>query len=293
MIELLMNINPALYNECVRYINQSIGIVNDKYYRHQHVPYGARFFHPDDPFIGGTMDVYSMTYKANIENRYLSDGYHRVETANAYIYLGWYCNIEMENDSYVKTIREGVVRTKIATEIIFNSPKHIFIDINNWDVYYENERVDFIIYNDGRLPKKGKVMPILYRVAPRPQLNLYSSSTSQFNSIELSKLPNFSPDLILLNKILKKIEREETPIEYVPIKQDNGSEKTEMRHKLDTSYQKWTETLHKIKVCDFCGAEIERELSSKFCHYCGVPLESKEKKNEGAWVNILNSMAGT
>jgi len=79
----------------------------------------------------------------------------------------------------------------------------------------------------------------------------------------------------------------------VPIKRKNGSEEIEVRSKLDPTYQEWTETLHNIKVCGYCGAEIKRELSSKFCHYCGVPLESKEVKNEGAWIGILNSMGLT
>jgi len=289
-IEVLLTINPKLYNQLIKQLKEYTRYCEDKY-RCQKYEMGFRFFKPDDPGISMTCNQYDYTYTTVTEKNLLSQSRPMtVPYRDAYVYLGWYCNTSLGKGGYLKFHKHHVTKNCIDADVVYlqQNPEHYFFDVNHITLLMEMDVAGFITYNANDYDVHGKIYPILYRIATKAALNLESMGGKEYEGFEWDESTD-NVDLAMPQKIendrIKNIEKQIStianmyqPIERVKIKDAPFSSHMEMRTKLDPSVKSYLEAIKNTKVCEFCGAAIYN--GATFCGYCGVPFNYKEETKE-------------
>lgn len=139
--------------------------------------YWYRFFEPDDPGISGTAQTWSSTFTAStVEHMLAQSSQITVPTANALVYVGWYCDFEPGTGGYLEVNKQNVTKSLIPARLVYNAknPKHVYLDLDHVVFGEENELVDFRTYQDhvSGNDQIGLCFPLLFRIASRSALNL-------------------------------------------------------------------------------------------------------------------------
>lgn len=287
MLEMLLNSNPNLYNQCIDVLQNA---VRSSEVRYNATPktFGFRPLRSND--VGFDSKSWSGVFPAHLQS-YIAEATSAltIPTSNAWVYFGWITDKDFGINSEFIFLREGVIKSKISSTFVYNceNPAHMFIDIQNITTIKENERVSFEVHNHNGHDIVANVIPIIYRIASQAALNLYDSSFVKVSdkvqipkrTSNLKGIREKLSDMLSIEQ-LKGIIHEinnPTPTDFVKIKDENDREHDELRAKLDPSYRLWLENLKDNKVCQFCGSTIERVYSSKYCHYCGVKIKWLKK----------------
>jgi len=138
--------------------------------------YWYRFFRPDDAMInGGTAHTYDTTFTTVTEEHILSSGnVVTVQTREAIVSFGWFCNVDLGKGGYLLAKKETVTKSEVPARWVYRqrSPKHYWFDFDTVIQAFENTRLDWVIYNQLGSDRAGVAIPLLFRIAPRTSLNL-------------------------------------------------------------------------------------------------------------------------
>lgn len=289
MLEDLLHINPALYNQLIKMLKEYCRHFEKKY-KAEEYSFGFRAARPDDLIISGTYNTYTATYPNDIEsNAYIGNGednyYTRVPTNQAAVYFGWKCKVNLGQNGYLSLKKEGVILSKLQSSIVYEQqyPQHTYHDIQKVNVFREQDRIEFKVFNASGLDVFGEVYPILYIIAHKRQLNLLERG-EMGNEIAWKNIDD-NIDNIKENKQINKIESMISemkdmykPFEYIKIKDSPFSSHTELKTRLDPSMKNYLENLKKGKVCKFCGELIYG--NSIYCFACGCPIDNAQEKEK-------------
>lgn len=302
MLESYLTVNPALYNQCIKFLKEACREA-EQMYRTPKDSFGFRFFRPDDPGIDGETDKYTGMYYNNKEIHLLGscDKNHRcVPICNTWVYFGWTCNVNLGNDGYLEVKYNGVIKSKINAQIVYTQqyPQHMYLDVQHFRKFYQNDDVEFITYNGSNVDIIGKIHPILYRISSKHALNLQGNVCEDDNNfiVDYSKI-NDNMDVqnksnvntIMLKSVLKKLEQYDNPIQVIKIKDAPFTEHHELRCKIDPNHKSFLEALHNGVVCEFCGTNI-KDYNSKYCDFCGVPLTEQKKIKKDILIDKIKGM---
>jgi len=174
MIGDLMKEAPHVWNMIRDFMKN---IVSETERKHNATPgtYWYRFFRPDDNGIGGTAKQYYATLTTVTEEHLLAaTSQITVPTGEALASFGWICTYDLGKAGYLKVKVEGVEKDLLAARFVYRQqdPAHYYIDFDKIFVGHENAKLDYVIYNGMGHDLSAIVIPILFRVAPRPALNL-------------------------------------------------------------------------------------------------------------------------
>jgi len=154
------------------------GIVHEAEVKYNAEPgeYWYRFLRPDDPmFTGGTKQVFAYAMVATTVNDIFAGGQPVVvQTAEAIISFGWYLDSDLDQKGYLLIQKETVDKILTPARIVWRqqNPDHYYIDLNNIIKAFETARVHYKIYNGFAWNVTAIALPLLFRIASKPVLNL-------------------------------------------------------------------------------------------------------------------------
>lgn len=174
MLSMLVNKYPEIMDIIKTYLKRMVAEAERRY----NAPAGSyhyRFFRPDDPGIGGTEKIYWQD-RTNADAEELISGGSAltVPVSNAYAIFGWYIDADFGNDGYLQIDKQGVNKSEIPARTVYlmKNPKHLYIDFDAVIVGFQQEKIEFWIYNGFGADQKCLSFPFMFRIASKSALNL-------------------------------------------------------------------------------------------------------------------------
>lgn len=137
--------------------------------------YWYRFIRPNDSVVGSTQYQYDVTCTTSTaEHLFAIATVLQVPTGEATAYFGWYCDVDLGQNGYLRVLKENVEKSLIIGRLVWRqqNPRHYYFDLDHVIFAEENATVDYQAYNAFGSDRTGHVFPLLFRIASRAKLNL-------------------------------------------------------------------------------------------------------------------------
>ncbi len=137
--------------------------------------YWYRFIRPNDTVVGTTQYQYDVTCTTVTEEKiFASAAVLQVPTGESTACFGWYCDVDLGQNGYLRILKEGVEKSLLIARVVWKqqNPPHFYFDLDTVIFAEENASVDYLAYNAYGSDRVGHVFPLLFRIASRAKLNL-------------------------------------------------------------------------------------------------------------------------
>lgn len=174
MLSILLNKYPEIMAIIKRRLKDYVRVAEEKYNATPN-SYWYRFFRPNDAGIGGTEYQYYATMTDSDEEHLLAQSSAiTVPVANAYVSFGFYIDADFGKGGYVQVEKQGVTKFEIPARKIYlqDDPQHLYIDFDHVVSGFQQEKLDFIFYNEFGADQICFAFPFMFRIASKSALNL-------------------------------------------------------------------------------------------------------------------------